>query len=343
MKKKPVTMKNQSGVFFCLRVVLMMGILLLAISVGKSQNTTNLPDSQRPGDANNGKIQVVTNTPTVTSAQNNQAVNSNSNTFSTPDKLGEHAPNVNDPDFRNKMEEWAKNYPEEFNAWMIKSNESNPGLKTSDYPAYNQPPANIHQKIAEHAPEMGDPNYEAKKQEWMKNYPEEYKECMSKASSNNGQNIKTSQKTNQPSANVQQKVAEHAPDINDPDYDAKKLEWMKNYPEEYNALIEKSANTNTGLNTGTNNSIQKTPELILDNNTDARTTEQIENNKIQNSKAGSEANGTTRVEKKPHIKVAEHAPYFDDPDYTAKKAEWVKNYPEEYEQVLNSENGQQNK
>jgi len=332
MKKIIISLKSPAITLIAKRLVLVIGIIVFTVSIGNSQvdktYVSKDPSKEKPA----GNIQPVNNAP----VQNPKA-------DLIYENMGEHAPSVNDPDFRNKMEEWAKNYPEEFNAWMIKSNESNPGLKTSDYPAYNQTSANIHQKIAEHAPEMGDPNYEAKKQEWMKNYPEEYKECMSKASSNNGQNIKTSQKTNQPSANVQQKVAEHAPDINDPDYDAKKLEWMKNYPEEYNALIEKSANTNTGLNTGTNNSIQKTPELILDNNTDARTTEQIENNKIQNSKAGSEANGTTRVEKKPHIKVAEHAPYFDDPDYTAKKAEWVKNYPEEYEQVLNSENGQQNK
>ncbi len=36
---------------------------------------------------------------------------------------------------------------------------------------------------------------------------------------------------------VPQKIAEHAPDINDPDYAAKKEEWIKNYPDEYQQLL----------------------------------------------------------------------------------------------------------
>jgi hypothetical protein len=39
------------------------------------------------------------------------------------------------------------------------------------------------------------------------------------------------------------RLGEHGPYLNDPDYDAKKAEWMKNYPQEYDALIK--ANTET--------------------------------------------------------------------------------------------------
>jgi hypothetical protein len=47
----------------------------------------------------------------------------------------------------------------------------------------------------------------------------------------------TVQKTNNPN-NIQDlaapvRLGEHGPYSNDPDYDAKKAEWMKNYPEEY--------------------------------------------------------------------------------------------------------------
>src|SRR5574344_2911804 len=34
-----------------------------------------------------------------------------------------------------------------------------------------------------------------------------------------------------------------------------------------------------------------------------------------------------------HIKIAEHAPYLDDPEYDAKKMEWINNYPEEYKSL----------
>src|SRR5574344_1973618 len=34
-----------------------------------------------------------------------------------------------------------------------------------------------------------------------------------------------------------------------------------------------------------------------------------------------------------HVKIAEHAPYLDDPEYDAKKMEWINNYPEEYKSL----------
>jgi len=43
---------------------------------------------------------------------------------------------------------------------------------------------------------------------------------------------------------------------------------------------------------------------------------------------------------KPATRVAEHAPYLNDPDYEAKKAEWIKNYPQEYNAVNNKPAGQ---
>ncbi len=37
-----------------------------------------------------------------------------------------------------------------------------------------------------------------------------------------------------------------------------------------------------------------------------------------------------------HKRAGEHAPDYDDPDYTAKKAEWIIKYPEEYNKTFNS-------
>ncbi|MDD4150336.1 MAG: hypothetical protein PHE33_09925 [Bacteroidales bacterium] len=36
------------------------------------------------------------------------------------------------------------------------------------------------------------------------------------------------------------KVAEHAPDLDDPDYEIKKIEWVENYPEEYKNVLQQN-------------------------------------------------------------------------------------------------------
>jgi len=116
----------------------------------------------------------------------------------------------------------------------------------------------------------------------------------------------------------------------------KKLEWMKNYTEEYNALLEKPSTTPVVQTPSMNNTI-----IINDDRENDRMETLPE---VITSKPNSGSNTEVpQVAKKPSVKVAEHAPYMDDPDYFNKKAEWIKNYPEEYEQVLKSSYGQPNK
>jgi len=79
-------------------------------------------------------------------------------------------------------------------------------------------------KVAEHAPDPNDADYEIKKEARIKNYPNEYKYSITR------QNTKT--------VETQKKSGEHAPDYNDPDYAAKKAEWIRNYPEEYKQWME---------------------------------------------------------------------------------------------------------
>jgi len=58
------------------------------------------------------------------------------------------------------------------------------------------------------------------------------------------------------------KLGEHAPDPNDPNYEAKKAEWIKNYPDEYNAVMNHSATPtkNTGSNTESSKTVKKTTD-----------------------------------------------------------------------------------
>ena len=105
-------------------------------------------------------------------------------------------------------------------------------------PAATIYPAGAPEKMGTHAPDPNDPDFAAKKEEWMKNYPDEYKASLSKNSAQSpGTGKEIIPGTVQPASAAPQKVAEHAPDINDPDYQAKKIQWIKNYPQEYQQLI----------------------------------------------------------------------------------------------------------
>lgn len=321
MKTPTLSVRKSALSLFAFRFALVIGFLVFTTFIGKSQTdktfATKDPSLVKPVENN----QTVVHTPVEN--PNDDVIYKN---------MGAHAPDVKDPDFRAKSEEWMKNYPEEFDAWMLRTVEAYPGTSSENYPEFAQPKPAI-QKVAEHAPEIGDPDYQAKKLEWIKNYPEEYNEIRSNSSlSNTGQSAETVGNVIRP-ANMQQKVAEHAPLMSDPDYDAKKLEWMKNYPEEYNALLEKPFSTQEVQLPSLNNTI------IFN---DARENERMEAlPEVNTPKSNTGSNtGVPNVVKKPSYKVAEHAPYLDDPDYAAKKEEWIKNYPEEYERVVNSTNVQ---
>ena len=221
-------------------------------------------------------------------------------------------------------------------------------------------------KMGPHAPEFNDPDYEAKKIEWIKNYPEEYNAVLKKTATpivviNKG----TTAEGKHPNSDYQQKIAEHAPSTNDPDYEAKKAEWINTYPQEYeqitnsNSLTTKTTNENiksvsnqqpvqtisSKNNTGT---IKKkmgehAPE-INDPDFEAKKAAWIKDYPeeydacLKNiSKTCTNMNTSINpIVNKTGIKVAEHAPELNDPDYVVKKAAWIKNYPEEYNALMNS-------
>jgi Ni/Co efflux regulator RcnB len=95
-------------------------------------------------------------------------------------KLPEHFPSYNDPDFATKLTDWIKNYPAEYQEYMgisFKPAEA-PKAKVISEPTegekLNKQNNAAGQKSGEHAPDPSDPDYAAKKAEWIKNYPEEY-------------------------------------------------------------------------------------------------------------------------------------------------------------------------
>ena len=183
MKKPYPNLKKAVKKFVGMRVASLIAILIFAISVVNAQNSTNIPDSEK-AKANSGAIQSQKATPPPVPAASLQ------NMGVSKDKLGAHAPDVNDPDFAAKKAEWIKNYPEEYNALLNPANNgksaapnsdqvtkpasgtitnakktdaSSSATKPNEYaPGY---------KIAPHAPEFNDPDYEAKKEAWMTNYP----------------------------------------------------------------------------------------------------------------------------------------------------------------------------
>lgn len=304
MKTPTLSLRKLALSLLAFRFALVIGLLVFTVSIGKSQTdrtiATKDPSLVKPAENN----QTVVHTPVQN--PNDDAIYKN---------MGTHAPDINDPDFRTKSEEWMKNYPEEFDAWMLRTVKAYPGVGSENYPAIAQPGPAV-QKVAEHAPEMGDADFQARSQ--------------------TGQNTGTTPTVKHPAASLQQKVAEHAPLMSDPDYEAKKLEWMKNYPAEYNALLEKPSTSREVQTPTVNNTI------IIN---DSRENERMETPTEVNTSKPNTVSKTEipQVAKKPSVKVAEHAPYMDDPDYFNKKAEWIKNYPEEYEQVLKSSYGQPNK
>jgi hypothetical protein len=170
MKTLILSLKKSTTGFFAMRFTLVIGILIFNVSFGKSQTSTNNSDSKQTIKTDTEKVQPVSQT------QNHNTIN---NTMSS-EKLGEHAPDINAPDFKEKKTEWIKNYPEEYEACLKRSSKSNTGttVGTSEV----KKPAT---KVAEHAPYSDDPDYAAKKVEWIKNYPEEYNALINKSSDKN--------------------------------------------------------------------------------------------------------------------------------------------------------------
>lgn len=147
------------------------------------------------------------------------------------------APNSQDANIEAKKAAWIKSHPDEYNALQQISPGDNSAPNNGTGPALTPKTTDTPQKKWAHAPDPDDPDYQAKKDEWKYNYPEEYNAYLKETPDPNlNQNIGLNSGLNQPSTYYPQKVAEHAPDVNDPAYEVKKAAWIKNYPEEYEQL-----------------------------------------------------------------------------------------------------------
>jgi len=232
MKKLNPNLKKTTKKFFANRFSMVIVILALTLSMGKSQNLPGNSDYRpviKPSDIE--KVQPLT-----------IQQNAEKNTVVVSKKSGAHAPDANAPDYEAKKAEWIKNYPDEYKAFSgIQENIPSDNKEIVKTSTAIHPASKPHTKIAEHAPYLDDPNYEAKKTDWIKQYPDEFEAVLQKSSGSKiTHNAETPKVENQPAA----KIAEHAPYLNDPEYAAKKAEWIKNYPDEYNAVMNKNAGSN---------------------------------------------------------------------------------------------------
>lgn len=160
MKTPLVSLKKMTIALFALRFVLLTVILVFTVSIGQSQ--TNV------------------------SPANNKS--SNNKVVENPLKKWAHAPDPNAPDFEEKKQEWKRNYPEEYGAYLkefrnpnlnqnvVKPNTTVQSGSNCSGNKYQNPGSKYPNKVAEHAPDLDDPEYEIKKAEWIKKYPEEYRQ-----------------------------------------------------------------------------------------------------------------------------------------------------------------------
>jgi len=299
MKTFFLIFKKSETTLCAMRFALIVGILVFTVSMGKSQTSNSIPDSKKTRNTDTNKVESVSND------NNNTTSTTKNNSACTSNKIGQHAPEMSDPNYEAKKIEWIKNYPEEYNASLEKSSVPNGSVNNGTTSEVKHPNSDYPQKLAEHAPDINDPDYEAKKAEWINNYPQEYEQLTNSTSGTTKESNEKIQSVSNPqtipagssitsTSVINKKMGDHAPDINDPNFEAKKADWIKNYPEEYNACLKNASKPNTGMSTCSTPALNKTG-----------------------------------------IKVAEHAPDLNDTDYEAKKAAWIKNYPEEYNAQLN--------
>jgi len=165
MKKTQITFKNKAALITFFRVALVSGIIIYFGSAGNAQVTTT-----RANNAGFSEQKTMQKNQNVSTK--NELILRRAQPVMAQEKMGEHAPDINDKDFQIKKAEWVKNYPEEYEAFLNKS------VKSGSKQAQTSQAANPHKKIAEHAPFLDDPDYIAKKTEWINNYPQEYEQVM---------------------------------------------------------------------------------------------------------------------------------------------------------------------
>jgi hypothetical protein len=162
MKTSYPNLKKPATTFFAMRFALVIAVLVLTVSIVNSQTSSSKTDRNK----------------TVSGTQNQNTISSQNKTVVAPGKFGEHAPDINDPNFEAKKAEWIKNYPEEYKACQKSPSNTNTGSNAGTTTEIKRSNSDHPQKVAEHAPDLNDPDYDAKKAEWIQNYPQEYEQLL---------------------------------------------------------------------------------------------------------------------------------------------------------------------
>lgn len=202
--KIPIFVSRLATVSFALRNMLVAGLFVFSVTLGQAQNLTGAPTKEQA--KNNEKNPNLT-TPNRCSNKGEEIKNftgennslkqqtyqksidngskknlSNGNTENTSQKrIGEHGPYINDTDLDTKIQEWKYAYPEEYMEYRKNNPDPNVYKGSVIIPAAYESSTNAEKynnKVAEHAPDLDDPEYEIKKTEWIKKYPEEYRQLV---------------------------------------------------------------------------------------------------------------------------------------------------------------------
>jgi len=136
------------------------------------------------GENNSAKQQ--TYQKSINNGSNKNIANGNTeNTFQK--RIGEHGPYINDKDLDTKIQEWKFAYPEEYMEYRKNNPDPNVYKGSVIIPAAYESSTNAakcNNKVAENAPNLDDPEYEIKKAEWIKKYPEEYRQLLPASTDN---------------------------------------------------------------------------------------------------------------------------------------------------------------
>lgn len=164
----------------------------------------------------------------------NHALQQDSNSLAIPNSdtlvipaLGEHAPAPGDPDFTSKKEAWVINYPDEYQAFINRGNDSVAG---HEEPVLDK--NEIGTDIEYNESEL----MEAKLDYLQQHDTIAYEQYLLELESNRVNDSLSKAGKETPEIKTPEKAAEHAPMYGDPDYATKKEEWIKKYPDEYNAV-----------------------------------------------------------------------------------------------------------
>jgi len=283
-----------STLSFVLRTMLIIALYVFSVTLSQAQISTSSSAIEQ-SKSNTGQQPQQS---VINKNQNPEA--KNLNVTSSPVKVAEHAPDPNDADYEIKKEEWIKKYPEEYKALLNNKQQNNPAIKPGSKSKISPDNLTIVPKTSENIPNSNNPDSYSKNGVGKKATTENSNsivETSQKSQDNFGDKTIENGKTEN---TYLKRIGEHGPYINEENLDAKIQVWKYEYPEEYMEYRKNNPDPNV-----------------------------IQGSVIIPVAVTSSANC-----EKFNNKVAEHAPDFNDPDYETKKMEWIKNYPEEYNNLF---------